>query len=356
MGGHMAQDLLKQLLAIPSPTFHEAEKALFIEQWMKSHCPRYLAMRVGNSLIFQSPQKSSSKPHLVLVGHSDTVPAFFEPFVQDGKLYGSGASDMLGGVAAFMVFLRNHVSDMDLPYRISLIVYAKEEGTPLDQNGLFDLIQVFPDFFKTVDAAIVGEPTDGAIQLGCMGSLHVEVKVHGKACHSARPWQGKNALYEAIPLIQHVADFAPRKHHKFGVEFVDVLNFTQCASEPGRTSIPGYWVGNINFRYSPGISMADAEAFVLDYLRESGVAYEAKVVDNVYPGDVIETSFFTELVQKLKKPITAKQAWTDVAQLTQLGIPSFNYGPGLTDQAHKSDEHIVLSDLDAYLESLESLF
>lgn len=57
----------------------------------------------------------------------------------------------------------------------------------------------------------------------------------------------------------------------------------------------------------------------------------------------------------LNRPIEAKQAWTDVAQLSQLGIPAFNFGPGRTNQAHKIDEYVVIDDIHAYFEMLKKL-
>ena len=78
--------------------------------------------------------------------------------------------------------MREHGDKILKKYNISLLIYAREEGTPLPDNGLYDLIEFIPEYFDSVDMAIVGEPTDNTIQVGCVGSLHAAVTVKGLAC------------------------------------------------------------------------------------------------------------------------------------------------------------------------------
>ena len=143
----------------------------------------------NDSLIVKGPFKQGL-PHIALIGHSDVVPDHVNVRVDGDKLHGSGASDMKGADACFMYLfkelLQNH-GDHDglskinsLQYNVSFILYAREEGTPLVQNGLNDLINKEMDYFKSIDLAIVGEPTNMSIQLGCVGSCHAKVTVHGK--------------------------------------------------------------------------------------------------------------------------------------------------------------------------------
>src|SRR5690606_31280680 len=129
----------------------------------------------------------------------------------------------------------------------------------------------FPDFFKSIDLAIVGEPTDNTVQLGCVGSLHAKVTVPGLACHSARPWNGENALYKALPFLQRMAALEPVRHEVFGLDFFDVLQITESRSEPGRTSLPGWWQANINYRFAPVRSEAEARDELFARLTEFGI-------------------------------------------------------------------------------------
>ena len=341
-------ELLINLLNIPSPTFQEEEITDFIEDWMFCHVEGMLVKTVGNSRIFSLPV-IDNLPHIGFVGHTDVVPKHFEAYQSEGLLFGAGASDMKGALAPFMMLMESCSRWLDRRLNFSFILYCAEEGTPLQENGLYHLILEEEEFFRTLDLAIVGEPTNGCIQVGCVGSLHAEVIVQGEACHSARPWDGENALYKALPFIQSVAGIQPRKKIVFGVDFFDVINVTESKSESGRTSIPGKWTCNINYRYAPGPSMQEAEVEFSNLLASTGFEkLEFTILDHVPSAQVIETELLNDFLSRLGRQVEAKQAWTDVAQLNGIGIPAFNFGPGLTQQAHKTNEYICLRDVADY--------
>ncbi|MFT5171218.1 MAG: succinyl-diaminopimelate desuccinylase, partial [Candidatus Marinamargulisbacteria bacterium] len=164
---------------------------------------------------------------------------------------------------------------------------------------------------------------------------------------------GTNSLYKAIPVIEKLAALAPKSHVVFGQSFFDVIQITESRSESGRTSLPGFWEANVNYRFSPHRSESEALAHLKLVLNEAGVPDDCQtILDVAPPGKVIESALFSEVIGRLGHPIKPKQAWTDVAQLTQKGIPAFNFGPGLTAQAHKIDEYILEKDLIVYAEAL----
>ena len=230
------------------------------------------------------------------------------------------------------------------------MIYSKEEGTPLRDNGLNELIRAKEKFIKSISLAIVGEPTNNTIQLGCVGSIHYLLKVLGKAAHSARPWHGENALYKAVPIIKKIAELKPKKQSIFGVDFFDVLTITESQSSRGKTTIPKIWEANINYRFSPVHSMSEAKDYVETFLKTTNVEYTLDCLDAVDAGKVI----IHPLLERLKKTevIEAKQAWTDVAQLTALNISAFNFGPGRQDQAHQPNEYVSFTDMKNYEQKL----
>jgi len=345
--------LLEQLLAIPSPTFKEQEIVAFIKEWSHENFSDITITESFDSIIIHFPE-TEGLPHISLVGHSDVVPQHFEPYTKEGRLHGSGASDMLGAVACYMQLMKEYAEDVLKNYNVSILIYAREEGTPLEDNGLYDLIANVPDYFKTVDLAIVGEPTDNTIQVGCVGSSHAKVIIKGLACHSARPWNGTNAIYKALPFIAKMAQLKPEKHTLFGVDFFDVIQLTESKSEPGRTSLPGYWEGNVNFRFAPVYTVGQAETKLINMINSWDIAdLEITIKDTAPSGSVIETELFKDVVAKLDAPVEAKQAWTDVAQLSAHKISAFNFGPGLTSQAHKENEYIMVKDVKDYYEKLK---
>lgn len=357
-----SKDLLKEILAIKSPTHSEQEMVSFFKNWSKENLPSDTEVKESNnSLIFILPSKKSSgqedKPHLCFVGHSDVVPEHFEPRVENGNIHGAGASDMQSGVACAFAFVANNLEALCDNYNLSLILYAREEKTAMQDNGLYDLIENFPKFFSTIDLAVVGEPTDNSIQLGCVGSLHADIIVSGKACHSARPWQGENALYNALPFIEKIKQFEPKKHTVCGVDFFDVIELTESSSEPGRTSVPGFWRANLNFRFAPIYTEEQAVQYLLDLIKSYNIEnLEVKIKDTSPSAKVVESELFLKVIKNTGADIQAKQAWTDVAQLAMLDIPCFNFGPGHSAQCHVEDEYASLELIEVYDSLLAKAF
>ncbi len=351
----MTIKLLSQILNIESPTYQEKKISQFMLTLLKKETnPDKIYTKNDSLIVLYGTDKS--KKTIGLVGHLDVVPDFFESYQQDGKLYGAGASDMKAGVSAFIDFILENQDQLCKTFNIVLILYTKEERTALTENGLHELIKAYPDVIKTIDCAIVGEPTDNTIQIGCVGSLHLSVSILGKACHSARPWHGENALYKSLPLIKKISDIKPKKVSQFGVDFYDVIEITESQSEAGRTSIPGAWTCNINYRFSPKSTEKDALSYIgklLDDLKIDSLSYEVK--DSVYAGKIVESDFLSNIINTFNQPVEAKQAWTDVAQLGQLNIPAFNFGPGNQSQAHQKNEYVTIKQYNDYCNLLKKL-
>ncbi len=348
-----SKTLLFDLLSIDSPTFKEKEKADFLETWCETEFPSFNKHRIGNNIILATNNNHNMR--LGFVGHIDHVPEFFSPYEEDGKIHGAGASDMQAGLACFLAFIKNHPSLAER-YDITIILYDKEEGTTLHDNGLKECINSHKELISTIDLAIVAEPTNNAIQLGCVGSLHATLTVKGKAAHSARPWHGKNALYEALPIIDKAAKTDPVPHELFGVTFHDVLQITESCSTKGRTTLPEEWIANINYRFSPVHNLDEAIQYVQDFVSSSNLTdYKLDILNGVEAGKVIDHPLLTDILKNSKIKIEAKQAWTDVSQLTQLGLSAFNFGPGRQDQAHKPNEYVVYEDMVEYEKLLEKI-
>ncbi|RAP33696.1 succinyl-diaminopimelate desuccinylase [Candidatus Marinamargulisbacteria bacterium SCGC AG-410-N11] len=347
---------LEQLLNIPSPTFKEADITLFLSDYLKKNIPNATFIVENDAIICTNNQHKTNLPHIGFVGHTDVVPDFFKASIQKDRIYGAGSSDMKAGLACFIIFLVNHWNDLVKKYNVSLIIYPREEGTPLEDNGLNFIINQFPNSVNNIDLAFVGEPTNNTIQLGCTGSLHCKVTIPGQACHSARPWQGENALYKAIPLIEGISKINPTKHTLFGVDFFDVITITESQTDPGRTTIPGEWACNINYRFAPVHQEEDAKQTIHNVLKKLNIDSNwYQITDCVPAGNVIDTPLFKDLVHHIDVDIEAKQAWTDVAQLTALGVPAINFGPGLPEQAHKPNEYALISLIKEYMTHLEKL-
>ena len=373
-------NLFLELLSIPSPTFFEQEKLEFVQRSTSGLGFERIASGKSGlviSKLFNKPQlpESQNNPanratgltkrarqtplHIAFFGHLDVVPKHFSPKLVRGKFFGAGASDMQSGIAAYMHLIVSGIeTHVHADCRISFIFYNSEETSDIEKNGLFDLLKEHKSFFQTIDFAIVGEPTDRQLQFGSVGSMHARVTFLGEACHSARPWQGENAIYKAASFIKNIEKVKPKKHSIVGFDFYDTVEITESHSEKGKTIIPSFWECNVNFRFNPALSEMKAKKKLKEILIKAGARErDIKIYSSVYAGRIVESTFFHQAIKALESTrknieTKAKQAWTDVAQLGKFGIPAVNYGPGLTSQCHKPSEYSLFSDLIAYVEHL----
>jgi succinyl-diaminopimelate desuccinylase len=341
--------LTRDLCAIPSVTGDEARIADLVEERCRRVAPEG-TVRIGNSVVCHPRRGSPDAPTVALVGHLDTVkPDPDQPVeIRDGRVYGCGASDMKSGVAVMLVMLEDEAVLAGDPV---FIFYDREEG-PNHENGLEPVLE--SGEVPALDLAFILEPTDGAVQLGCMGLVHATATVRGRRAHSARPWQGENALHRSVPLLQRVAEF-PRREVRFGeLTFVEVLNATQAWTENSRNVIPDAAHFNLNLRFAPGRTPAEAE----DELRQwVGDLAEIEVIDEGAAGDVhVDHPLLAAWREREGLRFEPKQAWTDVARFTARGIPAVNYGPGETAQAHQAGEWCSVEALHCCHDSLRRFF
>lgn len=308
--------------------------------------------RVGDSLVVGAP---GARPLVLLVGHIDVVPPTDddrEPRLEerDGEavVVGRGTSDMKAGVAvAEAVF-----GDADLraasPYELALVLYAREEG-PAEENELADVLDEV-GWLGDAALAIVLEPTDLEVQLGCTGSLQAELAFVGRQAHSARPWTGQSALDLAVPLLTELAEREPVAVEVDGISYRDVLSATQAWTDNPKNVAPGrFWV-NVNLRFAPSRGLEEAEEELRAWV--DGRA-EVRIVDRAPPappfrGDPLVEDF----VETVDAPVGGKQGWTDVARFATSDVPSLNYGPGLTAQAHQAGEHVPVANVETALDAV----
>ena len=318
-----------ELCAIRSPIGEEAEIA--------AHVARVTAgERIGNAVV--CGRVTGAKPAVILAGHLDTVPLQENDFParrEAGRIFGRGASDMKGALAV-MIELWLNLPRAALPVEPVLIFYDREEG-PYEQNGLTPLLNARPDL-KRAALALCLEPTDLALQVGCCGSLHATLEFVGRSAHSARPWQGENAIHKAGALLTFLAAQPPREvSFGEGLVFREVMSVTRIDGFTGRNVVPASCALNLNFRFAPGRSADEAAAEVQQLAQRFGAG--CGITDKAPSGPVIlDNPLLQEFRALTAAPLEAKQAWTDVAQLAQHGIPAANFGPGEQAQAHQKNE------------------
>ena len=346
-----------RLCAIPSEIGHEEAIAAEVEGWARRGAFAEVR-RVRNSLVVGVDSALSpalprpagegvrGRPVVALCGHLDTIPVPAPdrgraPRREGGRIVATGASDMKGGLAVMMSLAER----LPRPARscdLVLVLYAREEG-PFAENELGDVLAEVPGV-AAADLALCLEPTDNALQLGCVGSIHATFEFAGRSAHSARPWQGENAVHKAWALLQHLASRPPREVSSGGLAYREVMSATRIEGGHARNAVPERCRVNVNFRIGPDKAL-DAALRELEALAERFGA-------SCHPTDLSPSCpAFAEhpLVQRLAAltgaPPEAKQAWTDVARLAQAGVPAVNFGPGAPAQAHQAGEWIAVEAL-----------
>lgn len=335
------EELLLELLAQPCVTGEEGP----IADWFAA---RYdgrgeSVVRVGHSVVVGA--LDDPRPAVLLVGHLDVVPptdADREPQVQDERIVGRGSSDMKSGLAVAMHCFED-AELRDGALNPVLVAYAGEEGAH-EGNELVPLLDAVPALSDAA-LAIVLEPTDLEVQLGCMGALHAEVTFTGRAAHSARPWHGENALTKAGALLEELHRRAPVERTVDGLVYREVISATRAGTPVGhaRNVIPDRFGVNLNYRFAPDKTLDEAEGALRDVI---GGRAEVEVNDRAPAARPHRSAPLVEaFLSAVDAAVTPKQAWTDVAQLAAVGVPALNYGPGLTGQAHQAGEYVPVANL-----------
>ena len=343
--------LTEQLLSIPSPTGNERRIADFAATRVQATDP-HAFVRSGYSLCWVPRPPREGARTVMLVGHLDTVPELGEnPVRRDGdRLHGLGASDMKAACAVILEVLARCTQE-EPRHDVIGVLYAKEEG-PFAESEMPQIREVGHEWFDRADFAVCMEPTDNRIELGCLGTLHARVTFEGRRAHSARPWQGENAIHKAAGLLARLRGRGPVEHVEHGLTFFEVASATMCEYRGARNVVPDRFVLNVNYRFAPGKDEA-AVRKDLDALVAGEATYE--IVDFCPAGRVCgDNALLSELRDAAGKPdVAAKQAWTDVGRLSHWGIDAVNFGPGATAQAHQALEWVSIAAIERSLRALE---
>jgi succinyl-diaminopimelate desuccinylase len=341
----LVEDLV-WLIDIPSETGEEQALCTAVARRLS---PRYGAdalTRVGNALVVGRPD---GRPLITLYGHLDTVPeqGNLPARVAGGRVHGLGASDMKSGIAVMLRLLEDPAV-RDGPYAVTGVFYDKEEG-PAHDNGLEDVLEAV-SWLGEAEFAVVLEPSDLELQLGCQGAMNAVLRFRGTAAHSARPWLGENAITKAGAWLDAMHRRAPRSVVVSGLEFKELFSVTMASGGVARNVIPASFDVNVNYRFPPGTSLDDAEQRLR---RVAAAADEVEVVDRAPSAPIPDDNPHLERLARVSGALrTAKQAWTDVARLAARGIAAVNYGPGETPLAHRVDESVPAENLETVFRAL----
>jgi succinyl-diaminopimelate desuccinylase len=278
-------------------------------------------------------------------GHLDTVPANGNavPRRDGDTLHGLGTADMKGGVAIMLTLAAALAARPDAArFDATFVFYAGEEIAE-EWNGLRDLFGRAPELV-TGDLAIMLEPTDGWVEAGCQGTLHVRATYRGARAHSARPWMGENAIHRAAGALGRIAAGDPGPVDVDGLEYRQALQAVRVEGGIANNVVPDACSIVVNRRFAPSVSLETAEAETRALVAD---ADEIEILNaSVAAPPNLWNPLVAELVGSFDLGVRPKLGWTDVARFAAHGVPAVNFGPGDPTVSHTAGEFVTRESLE----------
>lgn len=313
----------------------------------------------------------TAAPHLCFAGHTDVVPpgdgwtaAPFAGAIRDGLIFGRGAADMKGGIAAFVAALADLLAERPLRGSVSLLITGDEEGPA--RHGTCDVLPWMAGQNQIPDFCIVGEPTNPAvmgevIKIGRRGSLNAVINVRGVQGHVAYPHRADNPVHRLIACL-HVL-----QTHELdqGNEAFQPSSLQVTSIDVGNAAtnvIPAKASARLNIRFNDHHTGADLvrwiERVVADHAPDADVS--AAISGEAFrtdPGGAVGA--LAGAVERVtgRRPALDTGGGTSDARFIARYCPVAEFGlVGAT--MHKADEHVALADLatlrDVYREFMEA--
>ena len=304
-----------------------------------------------------------SGPLFIFLGHTDVVPTGplkewshdpFDPTEKEGFLYGRGAADMKGSVAAFVTSIEDFIDENKLRIkgRIGVMLTSDEEGPAVD--GVIKVVEELKKRKEKIDWCLVGEPTANiklgdVIKIGRRGSIGAEIKIFGVQGHIAYPHKAKNPIHLATEAINEISKLNWKDETG---QFQDsVLQISNLNSGTGASNvIPGELTLNCNVRYSPSTTTEDIKKSVENILNSHNLNYEINWIQGGNPFLNNEKM----LIESVKNSIisiinispdqTTDGGTSDGRFIAPTGAEVVELGP-VNDSIHKIDERVKIEEL-----------
>ena len=303
-------------------------------------------------------------PHLVFAGHTDVVPAgdtcdwTASPFsgdVKDGKLWGRGAADMKGAIAAFAAAASRAIAKGAVTGSLSFLITGDEEGPAI--NGTRKMLGWLADEKISIDHCLVGEPSNPdtmgeMIKVGRRGSINCWLTVTGKQGHVAYPHRAQNPipalLRKLLFLSETPLDEGYERFQPSNLEITDIH-----IGNPAHNVIPGKATARFNVRFNPNWTGASIDAWLHEKLgtiaKEIGANYK---LETILSGEAFLTTDmkFLSLIADSAEAATGRGPEYSTSGGTLDACFIKDYAPvaefGLVGATmHQTDEHVSVSDI-----------
>lgn len=354
--------LTKKLISLPtiSENVEENSKALYwIMEYMNIHKNhmRYYKDTSHPSLVI-STQPLQKHFDVILHGHIDVVPAEAEKFIpveKNGKLYGRGACDMKGGLAAMMLLMKSLI-EQKTKQNIGLLITTDEElGGYHGVKYLLENMNYSANFFITGE----GSPTN-SITTKSKGMIRLALKSHGISNHGARVWTGENAIDKLMSVYQEIKSlFASNLEDKNN--WYSTVNASIIKGGEAINMIPKYAELDLDIRFTEEWGSGDEILKAIDAIIEKydKVSYTCFLNDPMLLTDN-QDKYVQKLANSLKKYVKdteelfiSTHGTSDARFASWKGTPAVEFGP-VGKNSHHNDEYIEIENLLSYYDILNN--
>jgi succinyl-diaminopimelate desuccinylase len=296
-----------------------------------------------------APEAPHRAPTVVFHGHLDVVPGHpeqFEPRVEGDKLFGRGAYDMKGGLAAMMCATRDLAEQREV--RVHFVCISDEESDNAVQRGSDYLVEQG----YTGDFAITGEPTDMHIGVQAKGVLAMRIEIRGTAAHGSTPWLGDNAVLKAVDVFRQIESL-PFARESSAMFDRPSINLGRVLGGDAMNKVPDFCVIDVDVRYLPG---QDPEE-ILDSVREIPDVEVTKVFQRAPAMVSADDPYVQTLAHAIKEGTPAelisvgRDGASDAISFLEAGVPAVEFGPAGGGH-HGPEEWVSVSSLNRYRQSL----
>ena len=323
--------ILKDLVSYNTIRDKENKKIIdYIEKYLKKY--NFTTQKEKKCLIAYN----SDKPNIGFIGHTDTVDYEswdgnpFELQEVDNKLIGLGACDMKGGIAAILYT----ISQIDLEQNKIALYFTNDEE--ITRTG----IQYISNFIIP-NNIIIGEPTNNIPVYGTKGLLELRIEFYGLKCHSSKPEEGINAIYECLNFITELKDYYEKelkndKINDFEIPYT-TMNIGTIKGGETVNSVPGKCTISIDFRIAKSNHITKIKKDLTKLLKKYN--HKLIIIDSIKPNINKNDITFLEKIS------TKKQTKCYLTEGSYINKNFIILGPG-PDTSHQKNEYITIESLE----------
>ena len=356
-------ELTQKLIACPSITPKDEGALVYLAEQLETlgfTCHRLDFGEGDEHVPNLFARLGTGAPHICYAGHTDVVPTGladawtygpFNPHIEDGVLYGRGASDMKGSVAAFTAAVAEYIKNNTPTGSISLLITGDEEGPAI--NGTIKVLEWMKENNHIPDVALIGEPTNPdhlgqEIKIGRRGSLTGQLSVSGKQGHVAYQHLADNPLPKLVKILDALSDNVLDE----GSDFFPPTNLEITTIDVGNTAdnvIANSGSAKFNIRFNDHWSSETLSTKLHEIIKSCGFDYELNLVCGA-ESFLTKPAEWSDVVREAVKNVTGKtpefttNGGTSDARFVVQYCPVVEFG-GINATIHQIDENASVQDL-----------